>query len=224
MLPPHDDLFSVLDEYLSGVQTGDVIVISSKVVAIGEGRCVPAKDFDREEYMKKTADIVIPRTNWPSVAVINHAMLGSAGADRSNSGDYYTLLPEEPTESAKTIHSYLCQRFNLEEVGVIISDSRSQFFRYGAVGCAIGFWGFHPIENHIGKDDLFGSKIKIEKTNLVDGIASGTNVLMGEVAESTPLIIVRGVPNLRFAEGDFRTELFCEFKDDLFVDFYKKYL
>jgi hypothetical protein len=45
LTPPQDDLFAVLDEYLTDVQEGDIIAISSKVVALHEGRCESLTKF-----------------------------------------------------------------------------------------------------------------------------------------------------------------------------------
>lgn len=39
--PPQDDLLSVIRGSLTDIKNGDVMLISSKVVAIHEGRCVP---------------------------------------------------------------------------------------------------------------------------------------------------------------------------------------
>jgi F420-0:gamma-glutamyl ligase len=34
LLPPKDDLFDVLDTYVTGIQDGDIIFITSKILAI----------------------------------------------------------------------------------------------------------------------------------------------------------------------------------------------
>lgn len=223
--PPQDDLWEVLGESLHGVQERDVVLVSSKVVAIGEGRCVPEEDFDKQKHVHEVAEVVIPRSYWGAdLTITNHVFVSSAGVDRSNSNGYYTLLPADPFASAERIHSYLTERFGLREVGVIITDSRSEPCRYGAVGVGIGFWGIKPLKNHVGKDDLFGRKIRVERSNVVDGLTAGANVVMGEVAEQTPIVIARGVPGLEFKDGNLRDELFCPFADDTFRVLYEKYL
>lgn len=223
--PPQDNLFAVLDECLTEVQEKDVVVISSKVVAISEGRCVSVGEFDQAAHLAAEAEVVIPRANWPSpLTIVNHVMVGGAGVDRSNSGEYHTLLPRDPFASAERIYSYIKNRFNLQELGIIITDSRSHPCRYGATGVAIGFWGIKPIESHIGKTDLFGRKIQVERTNVVDAIAAGANLVMGEVAEGTPIVLVRSVPNVQFQTGNLRDDLFCPFADDVMLVLYERFL
>lgn len=223
--PPQDDLFSLFSEALATLQEGDVLVISSKVVAIHEARCVLESEFDKEKHIEQAADVVIPRPNWPSpLTIINNVMVGAAGVDRSNSNDYFTLLPLDPFASAERVYKYIEEHFKLKHFGVIITDSRSQPCRYGATGVEIGFWGLKPLESHIGKEDLFGRKMRFERTNIVDAIAAGANLVMGEVAESTPLVIVRGVPNLQFELGNFKDQLFCPFEDDIMKVLYERFL
>ena len=38
--PPKDDLFAVIDKYLTDIKDGDIVFITSKVVAIHEWNCV----------------------------------------------------------------------------------------------------------------------------------------------------------------------------------------
>jgi dihydrofolate synthase / folylpolyglutamate synthase len=223
--PPKDDLWAVLDESLNDVREQDVILISSKVVAIGEGRCVVEADFDKKTHVHQSAEVVIPRPYWGTeLTITNHVFVSSAGVDRSNSNGYYTLLPADPFASAEKIHRYLINRFKLREVGVIITDSRSEPCRYGAIGVGIGFWGIVPLENHIGKEDLFGRRIRIERSNVIDGLSAGANVMMGEVAEQTPVVIAREVVGLEFKDGNLRDELFCPFKDDTFRVLYERFI
>ena len=142
MVPPKDDLFAVLDESLGDVREGDVVVVSSKVVAIDEGRCVPVADFDKAAHVAREADVVIERSYWHApLTITNHVFVSSAGVDQSNGDGYYTLLPADPFSSAERIHEYLRARFLLTNVGVIITDSRSEPCRYGAMGVSIGWWG-----------------------------------------------------------------------------------
>lgn len=223
--PPQDDLLAALDESLKDVREGDVVVVSSKVVAIHEGRCVPVSDFDKTAHIEHAAEVIVPRPYWRApLTITNHVFVSSAGVDRSNSDGFYTLLPADPFVSAKNIHQYLTNRFGLSEAGVIITDSRSEPCRYGAVGVSIGWWGINPLEDHIGKTDLFGRKMKVERSNIVDGIAAGATVVMGEVAEQTPVVVARDIPNLHFTEKNTRDQLFCPFREDTFRVLYEGFL
>jgi coenzyme F420-0:L-glutamate ligase/coenzyme F420-1:gamma-L-glutamate ligase len=225
MQPPQDDLFSVLDESLTDVRKGDVVVVTSKVVAIHEGRCVKAEDFDKDTYIKEAAQLIIPRSYWGTpLTITNNMFVSSSGVDQSNSGGYYTLLPKEPFLSAQKIQEYLVQRFGTAKIGVIVTDSHSVPCRYGAIVGAISWWGFEPLLNHIGREDLFGRKIEHERSNLVDGIAAGAGVVMGEVNECTPVVIARGVPGVTFTDADTKDTLFCPPGDDTMRVLYERFL
>jgi len=114
--PPQDDIFPVLDEYLTDVQEGDVILISSKIVAISEGRTVLRSEVDKVELVASEADLLVPRPYWPSpLTVTRSAFIGTSGIDESNAGEYLVLLPEDAFASAKQIHTYLLERFSLKK-------------------------------------------------------------------------------------------------------------
>src|SRR5579864_2495277 len=52
LLPPRDDLWDALDPVLPPLQEGDVVAITSKVVAIHQGRCVRVDAVaDKEELV-----------------------------------------------------------------------------------------------------------------------------------------------------------------------------
>lgn len=223
--PPKDNLFAVLEEALTDVREGDVVLISSKIVAIGEGRCIPATEYNKEQLLEQEADILVPRDYWGApLTVVHHAFIGTAGIDESNAGDYVVLLPEDPFASARVIHAYLKERFSVQSIGVVITDSHSQPMRFGASGISIGFWGINPLENCIGQKDLFGREMKMEKANIVDGLAAGATVVMGEVAQCQPIVIARDVPDLQFTEGNMQDALFVPYADDTFRVLYEKYL
>jgi F420-0:gamma-glutamyl ligase len=167
LTPPQDSLATVLDEYLIDIQEGDVIAISSKVIALDEGRCVPAAEVNKEDLVATEADFIVPRPYWNSpLTVTSHAFLGAAGIDESNGAGYLILLPENPFASAKRWHQHLVAHHKLTNLGVIVTDSHSTPFRYGATGVALGWHGFKPLEDHRGRPDLFGREIQYERSNL----------------------------------------------------------
>lgn len=224
-IPPQDDLFEALDGALLELQEGDVVAISSKIVSIHEGNCVSKDSVEKKELVEKEAELLVPRDYWSSPLTVKcNAFIGTAGIDESNANGYYIPLPKNPFASAEQIHTYLAKRFNIKNVGVIITDSHSSPLRRGAIGVAIGFWGFAPTINHVGKADLFGRDFKIEVTNLVDGLAAGAGVVMGETDECQPVVVIRGVPKITFIDGNKKDEVFVQFKDDTFRVLYERFL
>jgi F420-0:gamma-glutamyl ligase len=225
LYPPHDDLLVVIKDSIYEIKNGDVILISSKVVAIHEGRCVLQAKADKIELIKSEADIVIETDYrpWP-LTVTRHTFLGASGIDESNGNGYLVLLPEDCFASAKYLHEFFAKTYQIENIGIIITDSRSSPFRYGATGVALAWWGIEPLESHIGKPDLFGREFKYERSNIVDGLAAGATVVAGETNECTPIVIARDVPNLTFTTSDTRDHLLAPYSDDTFRILYERWL
>ncbi len=225
LTPPQDDLLVALAEALPPLREKDVLLVSSKVVAIDEGRTVKVGEADKAALASASADLIIPRSYWSSpLSVVHHTFLGDAGIDESNGNGYLVLLPENIFASAERLRIWLQATYQLKEIGVIITDSRSSPFRFGATGVALGWAGIVPIEDCRGRADLFGREIKYEKANVVDGLAAGANVLMGEVDECIPVVIARDIPRLQFTSENTKDQLFVDFKDDTFRALYERFL
>lgn len=204
---------------------GDIVVVSSKVVSIDEGRCVAKEDADKETLIRQEAELVIPRPYWNRpLTVARHAFVSGAGIDESNGNGYYVLLPEDVFASAKRLWEAIRHTYNITKLGIIVSDSASAPFRYGAQGVALAWWGFLPLQNHQGRKDLFGRAIVVERSNLADGIAAAAVVVGGEVDECTPVVIVRAVPKVTYTEVDTRALLLPKFEDDVFRVLYERYI
>jgi F420-0:gamma-glutamyl ligase len=225
LMPPQDDLLAVLDETLPPLMEGDILLVSSKVVAIHQGRCVSPSVANKKDLIIAEADVVIPRIYWNSpLTITNHAFIGAAGIDESNGDEHFILLPSDPFGFAQSLHAHVLKKHSLSTLGAIITDSHSTPLRLGATGIALAWWGIEPLQDHRGRLDLFGRPIKIERSNLVDGLAAGATVLAGEVDESIPVVIARGVPNVTYRDGLTRDQLFSEYKDDTFRVLYENYL
>ena len=224
--PPQDDLLAVFRESLPSLKERDIVLISSKVVAIHEGTTVPMNQgIEKTTLVAEAADLIIPRPYWPApITVAHHTFLGAAGIDESNGNGYFILLPKDLFASASSLRQWLAMEYGIRELGVVITDSRSMPFRYGATGVALAWAGIEPIEDCRGRFDLFGRAIAYEQSNIVDGLAAGANVLMGEVDECTPIVIARDVPRIVYTEKDTRDQLFVPFKEDTFRVLYEKFV
>lgn len=217
LVPPQDDLYSALDESLLDLWEEDLVLITSKVVGIHQGRCVKQSEVSKEDLVKQEADYLLNDVDSPFPITLKYGGFSVAGGiDASNSGEYYSLLPERPFEAAEELWKHLTSKHQITKLGVVITDSYVKPMRAGVVGTSIGWWGFHPVENHRGKLDLFGHKIKYSMTNIVDSVSAGSAAVCGESNESTPAVIVRGVPKVEFTELDTRHEILKGKKEDLY--------
>jgi F420-0:gamma-glutamyl ligase len=227
--PPQDDVYAVLRESLTDLQEGDVVLVTSKIVAIHQGRCVPTDQVDKKALVKAEAEYSIEghqKFNYSPLAIKHNALFYAAGIDESNADNHYILLPHEPFVEAEKIWSFVREQSGVENLGIIITDSHSIPLRSGSIGTSIAWWGIDPCESHKGKKDLFGRPLAFSTTNIVDCLAAGGGAVSGESSESTPLIIVRDVPNLTFTDQDTREQLFRSGEDDIYYPllkpFYKK--
>ncbi len=224
LTPPKDDLFAVLDQSLTDIKEGDVILITSKIVAIHEGRCVHMDHGVKEDLVEREAEYLYQGNgSTKPLTIIHHALISAAGIDESNGLGYYILLPKDPTTSAQMIHTYLCDRFQVHNIGVIITDSHSVPFRYGATSISIGFWGFQPVESHVGRSDLFGRVMKYSSTNIVDSLAAASALVCGECDESQPIVIARGVSNLVCRDADMQEALYVPYELDIYKNLFKDF-
>jgi F420-0:gamma-glutamyl ligase len=222
--PPKDNLFEVIDTSLTDVRDGDVVIITSKVVAIHEGRCIPIENTDKEALVRTEADFLFyPTHHKKPLTITNNALISASGIDESNGEGYYILLPEDSYASAKKIRDHLIRRDGLSNLGVIITDSHSLPFRYGAMSVSIGCWGFRPIDSHIGRIDIFGRVMKYSKTNLPDAIAAGATLVSGECDEVQPIQIARGIPNLVWSDDDPRPQFIIPPEEDIYRDLYRDF-
>lgn len=218
--PPQDSLIAQLDRVDLGLKDGDVVVVASKVVAIDEGRSVPFDGTDKDVLVAEESDAYIPRDYNKygfALSIVHHALIASAGIDESNSGDYYTLLPAHPFESAKRLWIHLKEKYGLERLGIIITDSHCVPLRSGTVGISIGFWGLAPYHDYRDTPDLFQRDFKFSRANYIDSISAAANGVMGEGDECTPICVVRDWPRLHFSDQDPReTDFLIEPKADVF--------
>ncbi len=221
MRPPQDDLMAVLDAALTEFADGDILVVTSKVVSLHQGRCVPMDGTDKRALIAEEADSVIVPSHAAGhdfrLTITHNALLPSAGIDESNSDGYYTLLPRDPAAAARRIRRYVCTRFGVTRCGVIIADSHSLPLRYGVVGVALGWWGLEPLRSYAGTPDLFGRRIRYAQSNIVDAVAAAAVLVMGEGAEAQPLARVRGVRGVRYTDRDTMAMLRIPSHHDLYA-------
>ena len=207
ILPPKDDIYAVLDESLQALREGDVVFITSKVLAIHQGRCVKIKSGDQKERLiKREADRYAHShlKAWKNLylTIKDHTLIANAGIDESNANGYYVLWPRRPSALAKEIRSYLKKKFHLKNLAVVVTDSHIIPLRHGTLGISIGFYGMEPLYDYRGTPDIFGRLLKHTTKNIVDGLSTMAVLLMGEGDERTPILVLRGAKFIKFTDKD----------------------
>ena len=237
-----DHLADVIVSALPGsgitLEDDDILVLGQKVVSKAEGRMVNLADVAPGEPAQKLAAEVdkdprlvelmlresrtVVRTR-PGTIIVEHRLgfiCANAGIDHSNVAgngttgeEYVLLLPEDPDASAAMIRQNLAERTG-RRVGVMIIDSHGRAWRVGTVGVCIGLSGLPAIVDERGWKDLFGYTLRITIVGVADELAAAASLIMGQAAEGTPIVHVRGFP-YPLREGSLR-ELIRPKELDLF--------
>jgi coenzyme F420-0:L-glutamate ligase/coenzyme F420-1:gamma-L-glutamate ligase len=146
----------------------------------------------------------------PGTIIVEHRLgfvCANAGIDHSNvspesqpadqaeanAEDWLLLLPENPDASAQAIRQRL-EADSGRRLGVLIIDSHGRSWRLGTVGVAIGLSGLPGLVDLRGEPDLFGYKLRITQVGAADELAAAASLVMGQAAEGTPVVHVRGFP------------------------------
>lgn len=127
--------------------------------------------------------------------------------------EWVLLLPEEPDRSADLIRQGIQSRTG-KRLGILIIDSHGRAWRNGTVGAAIGIAGLPGLQDLRGKQDLFGFTLRITQVGVADELAAAASLVMGQAAEGTPVVHVRGFP-YPLREGSLQ-ELLRPREQDLF--------
>lgn len=221
LLPPKDDLWDALDPALPPLQEGDVIAITSKVVAIHQGRCVRADAIaDKEELIAAEADRWLPKASSRygiTLAIKDCTLIASAGVDASNARGHYVLWPDDPWGTARDIAARLRARHNLARLGVILTDSHCVPLRRGTTGISIGSHGFDPLRDYRGRPDIFGRPLEVTLSNQADAIAAAAVGLMGEGDECIPAVVVRSWPGLHYSDASYKHAFLIAPEEDIFA-------
>lgn len=199
---PGDKLLDILDEFLPKLKEKDVVIITSKIIAICQGRIIRNNGkIDKTALIKKEADFYLPEkytTFGVHITIKNNMIIASAGIDESNGGGYFILWPENLVEETNKIWEYLRKKHDVKHLGVLVTDSKLAPMRNGVTGFGLSWCGFSPIRSYVGKPDIFGKPLRVEKTNVADSLASAAVLEMGEAYEQTPLGIINEIDQIDF--------------------------
>ena len=209
-----ESIISFIEEHIQPKENM-VIVVTSKILALSQGRVVEKiDDSTREKVIKEESDFAL-RTKWTWMTIKDNMLLSSAGIDESNADGKIILLPRDCFKEAEKIRTYFCEKYSIKNLGIVITDSRSILLRWGAVGMATGYAGFRGLKNYVGTPDIFGHKLKVSRVNVPDSLAAAAVLCMGEGNEQQPLAVISDI-DLEWSEVVNESELEVEPHDDIF--------
>ncbi|KAB1198045.1 MULTISPECIES: coenzyme F420-0:L-glutamate ligase [Haloferax] len=235
-----DDLAALVSERVD-LRPDDVVCVASTVVSKAEGRfadleAFPAGPRARElaarlsdltgdekdprfaqAVLEESVDLVMDEPFLLTETRFGHVGV-NAGIDRSNVPDHdLLLLPKRPSESAERI------REGLAADRVIVTDTCGRPFRHGQRGVAIGWAGMSASRDWRGESDRDGRELGVTVESVVDELAAAANLVQGEGADGTPVVVVRGFEwgdhgesdaHFRDVDGDFVRQALREWSYD----------
>lgn len=227
LLPPQDDLLTKIRNSSLTLKDHDVIALSSKVVAIGEGRCVSIEGTRVDDLIREESERYLERSETPGGFVMhtlkNGTLIPNAGIDPF--AGYYVLWPEDPQRSASELLAWFKKTYEVEHLYLVLTDSRSVLLRRGVVGIAIAWAGFEPVYDNRARVDLLGNPSGGSQTNIPDALAASAVYVMGEANEGTPLVRIRNAPYLQKPQTQQKEE-FTSYtfgvEEDIFAPFLKR--
>jgi coenzyme F420-0:L-glutamate ligase / coenzyme F420-1:gamma-L-glutamate ligase len=213
-----DILVNALQDANITLQDNDILVLAQKIVSKAEGRMVnlatvkPSQQaIDLAQKADKDARVVelmlqesneVLRVRVGTI-IVEHKLgfiCANAGIDHSNVAgvgdtkeEYVLLLPENTDKSAGEIRTKIESATN-KKIGVLIIDSHGRAWRHGTVGVAIGISGIPGLVDLRGVKDLFGYTLRVTQVGAGDELAAAASLMMGQAAEGTPAVHVRGFP------------------------------
>jgi len=218
VMPPKDEVWDIIDSL--EIREGDIVFISSKILAIHQGRCVKADEVDKEELIKQNSTHHLPYEHRAgfrfNLAINENILIPNAGIDESNANGYYILWPRDNDGLCREIRKHLALKHSIKNLGVVSTDSHTMPLRWGVTGIAIGLAGIQPTRDLRGVIDIFGRPMHATKVDIIDPLTSMAVLLMGETAETIPIVILRGYEGIEFDENGSMEGFKIAPEDDLY--------
>jgi len=225
VIPPKNEIWDIIDGL--EIQDGDIVFITSKILAIHQGRCV--KNVDKEQLIKSESTHYLPYKHragfMVNLTVTDNILIPSAGIDESNADGHYILWPKDVDALCAEIRQRLIKKHKVKNLGVVSTDSHTTPLRWGVTGITTGLAGVEPLKDLRGESDIFGRKMGVTKVNIIDALAGTAVLCMGEAAEQIPIVILRGFDGIKFSDAASMKDFVISPEDDLYsplIDVMKK--
>jgi len=233
-----DIVVNALYQNKISLQDDDILVFAQKIVSKAEGRAINLTTVAPSQHAielggqtqkdPRVVELILQESNEVlrtrvGVIIVEHKLgfvCANAGIDHSNvagrgdeAEEWVLLLPQNPDLSSRKMRDEIHSKTG-KRVGILIIDSHGRAWRNGTVGVAIGVTGIPALEDLRGKPDLFGYTLQVTQVGIADELAAAASLMMGQAAEGTPVVHVRGFP-YPMREGELK-ELIRPKEQDLF--------
>jgi len=218
---PNENILLFIENYLPKITEKSIIIVTSKIVALSEGRFIKKNDAaTKKKIIKSESDFILP-TKYVYFTIKDGTVMADAGVDESNANNNLILLPKNSFLSAVKIRTYFKKKYKLRNLGVIITDSRCLPLRAGIVGIALGYAGIKGLKDYRKKLDIFGRAFKYSKVDIADSLATAAVLCMGEGNEQQPLAVIKNAP-IEYSDKLNKNEIKIDIKEDIYGPMFKK--
>ncbi|GAB1508773.1 coenzyme F420-0:L-glutamate ligase [Actinophytocola sp. KF-1] len=196
---PGDDLSGAIANAARWLRSGDIVVVTSKIVSKVEGRLVrvPADPDERDRIRRRLVfeeSVRIIARKARTLITENHLGIvqAASGIDASNvAADELALLPADPDASAFALRRGLRERLGVE-VAVVITDTMGRAWRVGQTDAAIGSSGLRVLHGYRGQVDRQGNELAVTEIAVADEVAAAADLVKGKLG-AMPVAVVRGL-------------------------------
>jgi coenzyme F420-0:L-glutamate ligase/coenzyme F420-1:gamma-L-glutamate ligase len=217
---PGDDLTGAIAHAAPWLRSGDIVVVTSKVISKVEGM-VHRVDGDADEREVVRRRLVTEESRRVLATFrqtqITENKLGivqaASGVDASNvdKGEI-AVLPEDPDASAKALRNGLRERLGVE-VAVLVTDTMGRAWRIGQTDTAIGSSGLRVLHSYAGEVDSHGNELAVTEVAVADELAAAADLVKGKL-RGVPVAVVRGLQIVD--DGSSARDLIRPAEEDLF--------
>ncbi len=225
---PDDDLVAALAEPLAslrwpdgsrGLQPGDIVIVTSKVISKVEGRVIAA-DSREAAIDAEAVSEVARRSHAGGVTRITRTrhglVLAAAGVDASNTAPgTVLLLPRDPDASAAQLRDGLESVTGVGPLAVVVTDTAGRPWREGVVDIAIGAAGMEVLDDLRGRADHSGQTLNVTINATADAVAAASELVRPKAA-GVPVAVLRGMGRRVGDTTSKATDLIRPADEDLF--------
>src|SRR4051812_21184162 len=98
-----EDLIAFITQHVPHVAERSILAITSKIVALSEGRTRVANSPEEREAVIKEESQFMMRTKYTWLTIKDGTVMASAGVDESNADGKLILLPKDSFAAAEAI-------------------------------------------------------------------------------------------------------------------------
>lgn len=212
-----ENILDFISEHIPVIHDGEILVVTSKIVALSEGRTFSPRGIEEKVEMIKQESEIYTRTAYAHLTIHDRMPMVNAWIDESNGNGKCILLPSDSYRSASLLWLWIKEKYNIANIGIIITDSHTFPFRNGTLGISLGHAGFEAIRDYRGKSDIFWRHFHYSRANVADALAIAAVHSMGEWDELQPLAIIRDSRVDFTEERQTGDALIIDPKDDLYA-------